>query len=139
MAEKTLRFETRADEATAAKVADELGRHVAARFGPRDEAPLHVFAYDGAKLVGGLNGVTHWRWLYVRQLWVENEHRGKGLGADLLTRAEAQARARDCLGAYIDTFEAEVAAFYERRGFIRFGAIDDFPPGARRIFLVRRF
>ena len=26
---------------------------------------------DGAgALIGGLNGVIHWRWLYIRHLWV---------------------------------------------------------------------
>lgn len=139
MTEKPLRFETPAPDADAAtKLADALGAHVAARFGPRDEAPLHVFAYDGDELVGGLNGVTHWRWLYVRQLWVADMRRGAGLGAELLRRAEEAARARQCLGVYIDTFEPQVAAFYERRGFARFGAIADFPPGAQRIFLAKR-
>jgi GNAT superfamily N-acetyltransferase len=118
-------------------IADSLGAHVAAQFGPRDERPLSVFAYDGQTLVGGLNGVTHWRWLYVRQLWVAPGHRGGGLGAELLARAEEEARARDGVGVYIDTFDADVADFYERRGFARVGAIADFPPGARRTFLAR--
>jgi len=126
------------ESASALEIATRLGAHVAADFGPRDEAPLSVFAYDGDELVAGLNGATHWRWLYVRNLWTVSERRGRGLGAALLAAAEGKARERGCIGAYIDTFDPRAAAFYERRGFARFGAIADFPPGAQRIFLSKR-
>lgn len=140
MSEKPPRLVVSDDAAAPAAVivGERLGAHVAAQFGPRGENPLSVFAYDGETLVGGLNGVTHWRWLYIRQLWVAPARRGQGLGAELLARAEQEARARDCIGAYIDTFEAQAAAFYERRGFAPVGAIADFPAGARRIFLSKR-
>ena len=125
--------------APAIAVAERLAAHVESEFGPRDEKPLSVFAYgpDGA-LVAGLNGATHWRWLYVRNLWTHEGRRGQGLGAALLAEAERRAKARGCIGAYIDSFDPDSAAFYERRGFSRFGAIEDFPPGARRIFLMKR-
>ncbi|HMN70724.1 MAG TPA: GNAT family N-acetyltransferase [Rhodoblastus sp.] len=126
------------ESAPALEIAARLAAHVAADFGPRDETPLSIFAYDGEELVAGLNGVTHWRWLYVRNLWTARERRGQGLGAALLAAAENKARARGCIGVYIDTFDPKAAAFYEKRGFARFGVIADFPPGARRIFLSKR-
>ncbi|MDE2577246.1 MAG: GNAT family N-acetyltransferase [Hyphomicrobiales bacterium] len=126
--------------ADANELAEHLGAEVAAQFGPREEAPLSVFAHDetGA-LVGGLNGVTHWRWLYVRHLWVAPPMRGRGLATRLLADAEAQARARGAIGVYIDTFNPRAAAMYEKRGFTQFGAIEDFPSGAQRYFLCRKF
>ena len=125
--------------ADSAEIAQRLGAEVAARFGPRDETPLSVLARDASgALIGGLNGATHWRWLYVRHLWVAEARRGEGLGRALLAQAEACARRRDCIGVYIDTFEPAAAAFYERAGFARFGEIADFPHGSRRMFLSKR-
>ena len=124
--------------AEAEEIAARLGAHIAARFGPRDETPLHVFVWDGETLAGGLNGVTHWRWLYIRQLWVAEAARGRGLGAALIEKAEREAHGRGCVGAWIDTFEPAVATFYQIRGFVRCGEIPDFPPGAARVFLMKR-
>lgn len=130
-------FELEAIES--AEVAARLGAEIAARFGPREEAPLSLVLRDDAgALVAGLNGVIHWRWLYIRHLWVAASRRGEGLATRLIEAAEGAARARGALGAYIDTFDERVAAFYERRGFARVGEIADFPLGGRRIFLSKR-
>ncbi|WP_036283560.1 GNAT family N-acetyltransferase [Methylocystis sp. ATCC 49242] len=131
----TLEIET----GESAEVAARLGAEVAARFGPRDEAPLSIVARDASgALIGGLNGVSHWRWLYVRHLWVSDAQRGRGLGGRLMEEAGRAALARGCIGVYIDTFDPRVADFYERAGFSRVGEIADFPPGGQRIFLSRR-
>lgn len=127
-----------ADEKASAQVSDSLGAEVAARFGPRNERPLSIHAYDGDLLVGGLEGCTHWRWGYIRQLWVETHWRSHGLGRRLLWEAEAEAHVRDCLGLYLDTFDSEAERFYESCGFQRFGRIDDFPPGHTRRFFYKR-
>lgn len=116
-----------------------LGAEIAARFGPRDETSLSILARaaDGT-VVGGLNGVIHWRWLYIRHLWVAGAERGAGIGRRLLATAEAEARCRSCVGVYVDTFDTGVACYYERTGFTRSGEIADLPPGARRIYLAKR-
>ena len=64
-------------------------------------------------MVAGLNGVSHWRWLYVRHLYVAPSWRGQGLGRRLLAQGEEAARARGCVGVYLDTFEESAAVFYE--------------------------
>lgn len=117
-----------------------LGAALGERFGAREERPFSILAReeDGV-LIGGVNGLTHWRWAYVRHLWVAESRRGQGLGARLIGEAERLARDLGCVGVYIDTFEKRVAAFYERLGFARAGEIADFPPGHRRIFLSKAF
>jgi GNAT superfamily N-acetyltransferase len=89
--------------------------------------------------IAGLNGVTHWRWLYIRHLWVAEPLRGAGLAQRIMARAESVARDRAAIGAYIDTLDARIAAFYERLGYQRAGEIADFPPGGSRVFLSKRF
>jgi ribosomal protein S18 acetylase RimI-like enzyme len=120
-------------------VASALGAEIAASFGPRDEAPLSILAHDeNGALIGGLNGVSHWRWLYVKHLWVAPECRGLGLGARLLRRAEEAARARGCVGLYLDSFDPRAIGYYERCGFARCGEIENFPPGHKRYFASKR-
>lgn len=120
-------------------IADGLGAHVADAFAPADARPLLIAAHDQAgAMIGGLRGVSHWAWLYIRQLYVAPAARGAGLGERLMRAAEAEARARRCLGLYVDSFSPRAVGFYERLGFRQIGAIEDFPPGHRRVFLARR-
>ena len=119
-------------------VASSLAADIAAGFGPRQEAPFSIVAYAGDVLAGGLNGATHWGWCYIRQLWVQEAWRRRGLGRRLLVDMEAKARGRDCVGLYVDTFDAGAAVFYERAGFVLFGRIEGFPPGHTRTFLQKR-
>ncbi len=121
-----------------AELAARLGEEIAIRFGPRDETPVALAAHDAQGiLVAGLNGVSHWRWLYVRHLWVEQSQRRRGLGRRLMAETERIARERGCVGLYVDTFDPRAAAFYETLGFTRAGEIADFPPGHARFFLSK--
>jgi GNAT superfamily N-acetyltransferase len=129
-------FETDGAPGVAA-IEEALASEIATRFGPRDEEPFAIIARSGGAPVGGLEGVTHWRWLYVRRLWVETQWRGKGLGRRLMAEAEARARLRLCVGAYVDTFDEGAANFYRKCGFQQCGRIEHFPPGAKRIFLMK--
>ncbi len=122
----------------AACVASSLAADIAAQFGPRDEAPLSIVARAEDVVAGGLNAATHWGWCYIRQLWVREEWRRRGLGRRLLAEIETQARARNCAGLYVDTFDTRAALFYQGSGFTLFGRIDGFPPGHARMFLQKR-
>jgi ribosomal protein S18 acetylase RimI-like enzyme len=63
--------------------------------------------------------------------------RGRGVGRQLLTGAEAEAVRRGCLGAWLDTYSFQARGFYERVGYSVFGSIDNYPPGHSRIFLKK--
>jgi GNAT superfamily N-acetyltransferase len=65
--------------------------------------------------------------------------RGTGIGSGLLTRLEAEARDRGCIGAWVDTFSFQARPFYEKHGYALFGSIEDQPPGHARHFLFKRF
>jgi GNAT superfamily N-acetyltransferase len=121
-------------------VRERLASEIAASFAPSGEAGLTASLRDGSgKLVGGLVGVTHWGWLYVRWLWVAEVYRGAGEGTKLLAAAESEARLRGCRGAYIDTFDPRARQLYERNGYVFFGELPHFPVGHSRYFLRKVF
>ncbi len=105
---------------------------------PADHRPLAVVARRAGEIVGGFLGHTHWGWLFGRQLWTAEEVRGNGLGRRLMRAAEAEARARGCRHAHLDTFSFQALGFYERLGYRVFGQLEDYPAGHTRYFLEKR-
>ena len=100
--------------------------------------PLVLSARDeGGEIVGGLVGVCGWHWLHVDLLWVDEAHRGAGVGRRLLREAEAEARRRGVRHVDLDTFDFQARPFYEREGYVVFGALEDYPPGHTRYFMKK--
>ncbi|MFI1375165.1 GNAT family N-acetyltransferase [Streptomyces longwoodensis] len=104
------------------------------------EAPLHVWALDQAgELAGGLVGHTWTAWLHVTHLWVDERHRGAGLGARLLTEAERVAREeRGCTRVRLETWDFQAPGFYRRLGYEVVCTIEDYPPGCTEYTLTKR-
>ena len=104
--------------------------------GDQQYEPLTIFLRDSrGRLVGGLLGSTYWRWLTMDFLWVAEDLRGRGHGRQLLMAAEREALRRGCKHACLDTFSFQSKGFYERLGYVAFGALDDFPGEHGRYFL----
>lgn len=93
---------------------------------------------DGGVIAGGLDGYTHWGWLFISHLWLTEALRGRGYGTQLVEQAEQEAIQRGCHGAYLDTFDFQALGFYRKLGYDVFGVLEDFPPGHRRYFLQKR-
>ena len=87
---------------------------------------------------GGLYGACFYDWCVIRLLVVPGSARGQGLGTQLMARAEAIARARHCMGIWLDTFSFQARGFYEKLGFTAFGELNGHPRNASRIFLQKR-
>ena len=123
---------------------DQLGQNLAqyndASVGPSDRKVLAVIVEeDEAQLIAGLSGYTAWGWLFTQWIWVAPLHRSQGLASALLTRAEAEAQSRGCIGAHIDTFSERALNLYQRQGYEIFGQIPDFVGGQTRSFLSKRW
>lgn len=100
-------------------------------------APLVIAARERADLVGGLVGETGWQWLHVDLLWVDEAHRRRGIGLQLLQAAEREAWRRGARHVFLDTFDFQAREFYERQGFVIFGVQEDYPPGHSRFYMRR--
>ena len=135
----------RDDDKRRRAIAVGLGRFNSQQGHPEDWKPLSVFAHlpgsvwRSGRMVGGLNGGTAWGWLYISHLWIEETHRGQGLGTALINQAETQARRRGAQGAHLTTASFQAREFYEKQGFSVFGQIDNMPPGGSLFYLSKRF
>ncbi|MGC9539146.1 GNAT family N-acetyltransferase [Streptomyces sp. UG1] len=103
------------------------------------ERPLQVWALDEADAVaGGLVGYTWTTWLHVTYLWVDERHRGAGLGSRLLAQAERVARAeRGCAAVRLETWDFQAPEFYKRQGYEVVCVIPDYPPGITEYTLTK--
>ena len=113
-----------------------LRAHNDARVGAPGYSALHVLLRDEeGEVRGGLAGDVYLGWLFIRYLWVAEEHRGGGWGERLLHEAEDEARSRGCRAIWLDTFTFQAPGFYRRLGYLEFGRLDDYPAGHARHFL----
>lgn len=103
--------------------------------GPYDREPVTLLVHDAeGRNLGGLLGLTFWGWLFIDWLFIQRELRGRGIGEELLARAETLARERGCKHAYTDTFSFQAPKFWTRNGYKEFGRLDGMPTGHARIW-----
>ena len=104
-----------------------------------DHRPLALMLVDGAgATVGGLWGGTGYDWLFVDFLFVPEALRGQDLGLELMARAEAIARERGCVGAWLTTFSFQAKGFYEKIGYSEFARLENSPRDNARILMRKR-
>lgn len=126
------------DDGLRAQIAAPLLAFNSALAGPSGHRPLVLLLRaDDGQVAGGLWGATAHGWLYTQMLVVPESARGQGLGAQLMQQAEALARERGCIGAWVDT-QFGARGFYEHLGYTTFGELPDYPPGFSRTFLFKR-
>ncbi|MEJ6004728.1 GNAT family N-acetyltransferase [Paucibacter sp. AS339] len=99
------------------------------------DAVLVVARDDHSNVIGGVVGEAYWGWVNLTAVWVHPEQRRKGLASQLLQAAEAEAVRLGYTQAYLDTFSFQAPELYLRAGYEIFGALDNFPVGAKRLFL----
>ncbi|HLV99018.1 MAG TPA: GNAT family N-acetyltransferase [Ktedonobacterales bacterium] len=99
--------------------------------------PLRIFLRDANQAIqGGLLGEIWNGWLLIDILWVAEDVRRQGLGAQLLLAAEQEASKHQCYAALLDTFSFQARPFYERMGFEVFAELPDCPlPGMARYYM----
>ena len=83
---------------------------------------------EAGEVVGGLWAERVFDWLFVDLLVVPENLRGRGIGADLMARVEAHARALGTIGIWLDTFGFQARGFYEKQGYSCFGTLEGTDP-----------
>lgn len=115
------------------EAAEALGHPFEAR-----KVQLRALDADGG-FVGGLIGAYLQRWFFVKFLAVAPKARGRGIGAQLLARAEALALEDGLVGIYLDTFEFQAPRFYLREGYREIGRLPKVGDAPQRIWFAKEF
>lgn len=127
-----------ADAVTRQTLLAELLRYNISRTGVSDYRPLAVLIHGkNGEVIGGLWGRTAFGWLYTEMLFVPETLRGQGVGTAVMAKAEAEALARGCHSAWLDTFAFQARGFYEKLGYRCFGELPDYPAGYARYFMQK--
>jgi len=103
----------------------------------RNVRPLIVLAREqGETVVGGAVGRTWGACCELRQLWVEDSHRGCGVGTHLVREFERSAAERGCRLVYLETFSFQAKPFYEKTGYEVAASIEGFDDGIVKYFMT---
>jgi putative acetyltransferase len=76
----------------------------------------------------------------VKRMYTRPSHRGRRIGALIVERIEAMARAEGCRRLVLETGDQHPAAWtvYERAGFTRCGPVLDYPDSKYSVFFEKR-
>ncbi len=105
-----------------------------------DGEGLGVFAHsDDGELLAAIAGHTWGETCEIRQLWVRDSHRRRGLGSRLMGAAEAEAQRRGCKQLLLSTHSFQAPDFYAKLGYTQVCELEDYPRGHSQIFLRKTF
>jgi len=99
---------------------------------------LAFFVREHGRIAAGICGNTWGGTCEVRQFWVEESRRHRGLGTQLLRAAEQEARRRGCRQIILTTFSFQAPEFYRKHGFEVVATIDDHPRGHENLLMRKR-
>ena len=87
-------------------------------FGPVEDEQHVLIAHGEEGRLGGCTTSSRFGWLYIERLWVGSEHRGRGIGGELLDATEDLAKQMNLLGVRLITTDRHTGlALYLRKGF----------------------
>lgn len=103
-----------------------------------EEAFFLVSRNDTNQVVGGIAGTILLKWLKIYVTAVSPTHRKKGIGKDLLAKAEQHARSKGCQYVYVDTMSFQASEFYLKSGYTEVGRYKDWDShGHDKIYLQK--
>ena len=124
-------------ENTESQKAQEIGGLIRSYNRSKREAaesePLNIYVEDDSgELMAGLVGETFGNWLEIEYLFVKEDIRGQGIGSQLLQRAESEAKKRNCRFAFVNTYQFQAPAFYQKHGYKEVFTLKDYPCTGQR-------
>jgi len=118
------------------RLGERLYEFNAAATGVDDGRWLAIFVRDReGEIVAGLHGWTWGGTLGVQTLWVREDLRRGGLGAQILTAAEQEALRRGCRQVHLTTHSYQAPGFYRRLGYEAIAELPGWPRDTTRILL----
>ena len=124
-------------ENTESQKAQEIGGLIRSYNRSKREAaesePLNLYAEDDSgELMAGLVAETFGNWLEIEYLFVKEDLRGQGIGSQLLQQAESEAKKRNCRYVFVNTYQFQAPAFYQKHGYKEVFTLKDYPYDGQR-------
>ena len=124
-------------ENTESQKAQEIGNLIRSYNRSKREAaecePLNLYVEDEhGQLLAGLVAETFGNWLEIEYLFVKEGLRGQGIGSQLLQQAESEAKKRNCRFAFVNTYQFQAPAFYQKHGYQEVFTLKDYPYTGQR-------
>ena len=98
-----------------------------------ESEPLNLYIEDDSgELMAGLVAETFGNWLEIEYLFVKEDLRGQGIGSQLLQQAESEAKKRNCRSVFVNTYQFQAPAFYQKHGYKEVFTLKDYPYTGQR-------
>ena len=98
-----------------------------------ESEPLNLYVEDEhGEIMAGLVAETFGNWLEIEYLFVKEDIRGQGIGSQLLHQAESEAKKRNCRFAFVNTYQFQAPAFYQKHGYKEVFTLKDYPYTGQR-------
>ena len=91
----------------------------------REIRRIELVLEEEGRLIGYASGITEHKWLYLTDLWIEENRRRQGLGSRLLRELEQRAAAEGMEHVYLWTSGPGNPQFYEHNGYQSFAVLED--------------
>lgn len=93
---------------------------------------------DGQLIAGADGCMTAFKIFYISTVYVDENHRGKGIGRKLLQAIEQRAKALGANMIRLDTFDWQGAEFYRKLGYEEVGMYKNEVDGFAEFFFLKR-
>lgn len=134
-----MRITDAVDEVALAELRERVIAYNLAVTGIPDGRSLGCFVRDAdGELIAGLDGFSWGGYAKIEWLWVREDHRGAGLGSQIIRAAEAEAVRRECAVVRVDSHTFQAPGFYEKLGYERVGFAAGTPEGHGEVFFLKR-
>ena len=104
-----------------------------------ESKPLNIYVEDDSgEIMAGLVAETFGNWLEIEYLFVKEDLRGQGIGSKLLQQAESEAKKRNCRYVFVNTYQFQAPAFYQKQGYKEVFTLKDYPYIGQRHYYQKK-
>lgn len=93
---------------------------------------------EAGEMIGGALARRWGECCELQQIWVDDDHRKRGIGREIVCRIEDHARQHGCTLLYLETFSFQSPKFYEAQGYDVACAFRGFPNGVSKFIMQKR-
>jgi GNAT superfamily N-acetyltransferase len=118
---------------------DTRSKHHMEKRNPGSVQYFSIILYDEKnEWIGGLYAEMVWNWVEIKDFWLREEYRRKGIGTSVLKEAEKIALSKGCGKIFLSTFDFQGKAFYQRNGYEVVGVLEEYPPGSAYYWMTKK-